>query len=631
MKRAILYFFYDGEGIADECNFYMLRDLRKSAEKIYVVVNGLLTAESKKKFEQIADDVFVRENKGLDVWAYKEGMEHIGWDKVTTFDEFIMMNHTNYGPVHPFAEMFAEMDKRDVDFWGITKHNGHSYDPYNACEYGYIPPHIQSSFIAVRKRMMLKKAYRQYWDEMPMINGYVDSICRHEAVFTEKFKRLGFESDVYVNTDDLAEVCDYPLMMMPVELIKNRRCPVFKRKSFFNIIEELMDVTCGQATVELYDYLRNETDFDVNMIWDNLLRTANMWDIKQRMQLNYVLPRDVEKPLKRQPKVALFMHIYYPEMIPELRGYADQTPEYADIYISTNTEEKKALIEKGMEGIGRKCRVIVVENRGREYAGFFIGMRKYVSQYDYICIAHGKKSRYEKPYIIGDSFSYHCFENTLSSRAYTNNVLATFEENPRLGLLVPPTPEHGMYYTTVGREWRGNFGLLQEKCKQWNIKAPMDASKPPVAPLGGFFWFRTAALKKIFDVGFKYEDFPQEPCREIDGTIMHVIERIYPFVAQDAGYYSAWVLSDRYSAMRLTADYKSIRDINEMVFWVHGEGDRHAVLHRILQGVNLSGAENKDTVTTRYLVRTLIKRFVGPKWCARYRRTMDAIQRSRRK
>lgn len=629
MNRAILYFFYDGEGIVDEYNLYMLRDLKKSANKIYIVVNGLLNDEGRKRFKSVADDVFVRENKGLDVWAYKEGMEHIGWDVVTSFDEFIMMNHTNYGPVYSTTEMFAEMDQRNVDFWGITKHNGHKNDPYNACEYGYIPAHIQSSFIAVRKSMLNSEDFKRYWDDMPMIQSYVDSICRHEAVFTEKFTRMGYKSDVYVNTDDLKEVCDYPLMLMPVELIKNRRCPIFKRKSFFNIYEELMDVSCGQASVELYEYLRDHTDYDVNMIWDNLLRTANMWDIKQRMQLNYILPRNHMMQLKTTPKIALFMHIYYPDMAREMRSYADHMPPYADIYISTNTEEKKKAILEIMNGLNRKVTIVVVENRGREYAGFLIGLKKYVSQYDYICIAHGKKSRYEKPYIIGDSFAYHCFENTLATKEYVNNIIATFENNPRLGLLVPPVPEHAMYYTTISREWRSNFPGMQVTLDGWGFKAPLAPDKPPVAPLGGFFWFRTKALQKLFDHEFTYDVFPEEPCTAIDGTIMHIIERIYPFVAQDAGYYSAWAMSDRYASMKVTNSYKTIRDINEFVFWTHGETDRHGLLKFLLEDMSTAAASREGTPSEvkKRAVRTMIKTLVGPKWCARYRKVVNAVVR----
>lgn len=632
MNRAILYFFYDGEGIVDEYNLFLLRDLKKSCKKIYIVVNGILSDEGKHKFETVADNIYVRENKGMDVWAYKEGMQHIGWDIVTSYDEFIMMNHTNYGPVYSTTEMFSEMEKRDIDFWGITKHNGHATDPYNACEYGYIPPHIQSSFIAVRKRMLKSEDFKRYWDNMPMIQGYIDSICRHEAVFTEKFTRLGYSNDVYVNTDDLKDVCDYPLMIMPVELIKNRRCPVFKRKSFFNIYEELMDCTCGQPTMELYDYLRNETDYDVNMVWDNLLRTANMWDIKQRMQLNYILPRQYSMPLKTQPKVALFMHVYYIDMISEMREFASYMPPYADIYISTSSQEKKQAILQAMESLNRKIVVVVVKNRGREYAGFFIGLREYVSKYDYICIVHGKKSRYEKPYIIGDSFAFHCIENTLSSTEYINNILATFEDNPRLGLIVPPVPEHAMYFSTIAREWRNNYSKTVKLLEELGINVPIAPDKPPVAPLGGFLWFRTKAMKKLFDYPFTYDVFPEEPCTANDGTIMHAIERVYPYVAQEAGYYSAWGMSDRYACLKVTNSYKTIRDINEVVFWNYGETDRHGLMKILIEDMTIAKAARGDTSlgTRKQVLRIMLKTLAGPKWCARYRRLKNRIWRLRK-
>ena len=619
MKRAALYFFYDHDGIADEYNFYLLRDLKLSLDALYVVVNGILSEEAYSKFSAIADDVYIRENKGFDVWAYKEGMEHIGWDTVQTFDEFILMNFTNFGPVHPFAEMFATMDSRpELDFWGITKHNGHSYDPYNACHYGYIPAHIQSSFIAIRKKMLCSKQYRKYWDNMPMINGYVDSICRHEAVFTKYFNDLGFQSDVYVNTDDLSDVADYPLMLLGVELVKNRRCPVFKRKMFMNIYEEYMDITCGQPAVEFFDYLKMETSYPVDYIWDNVLRTSNMWDIKQRLQLNYILSRSTAVPLQRTPKTALFMHLYYMDSLEEAFYYASSMPYYADLFFTTDTEEKKQIIASFMAPLNRKTTIVVVLNRGREYAGFFIGLRSYVKEYDYICIAHGKKSRYEKPYIIGDSFAYHCFENTLATPEYVNNVLATFEANPRLGLLVPPTPSHAMYFTTIGREWRGDYPGTVETLKGWGFKAPIDPTKPPVAPLGGFFWFRAKALQKLFDHEFSYDVFPEEPCTAVDGTIMHIIERIYPFVAQDAGYYSAWAMSDRYAAMQCTNQYKTIRDINEFIFWSYGECDRHSELFNIQKAI--AADQQYMNMSKRQILRLLVKILVGSKGCAIYRK-----------
>ena len=65
-------------------------------------------------------------------------------------------------------------------------------------------------------------------------------------------------------------------------------------------------------------------------------------------------------------------------------------------------------------------------------------------------------------------------------------------------------------------------------------------------PYGSVFWFRPKALEPLFAHGWQHSDFPPEPLPQ-DGTISHAIERIYPFVAQSAGYYPAVVMSKNYA------------------------------------------------------------------------------------
>ena len=62
--------------------------------------------------------------------------------------------------------------------------------------------------------------------------------------------------------------------------------------------------------MEFYEYLRRETNYDVNLIWDNLLRTVNMWDLKERMQLNYILPSDISYQEHTNKRIALMLHIF---------------------------------------------------------------------------------------------------------------------------------------------------------------------------------------------------------------------------------------------------------------------------------------------------------------------------------
>jgi lipopolysaccharide biosynthesis protein len=54
-------------------------------------------------------------------------------------------------------------------------------------------------------------------------------------------------------------------------------------------------------------------------------------------------------------------------------------------------------------------------------------------------------------------------------------------------------------------------------------------------PLGTMFWARPAALEPLFELGLDWNDYPAEPV-PIDGTIMHALERLLPFVVQHRGY-----------------------------------------------------------------------------------------------
>ena len=65
------------------------------------------------------------------------------------------------------------------------------------------------------------------------------------------------------------------------------------------------------------------------------------------------------------------------------------------------------------------------------------------------------------------------------------------------------------------------------------------------------FWFRPKAMKKLLEKTWKYEDFPKEP-NKIDGTMLHAIERAYPFVVQEAGFYSANVLNEDFTRVEMT-------------------------------------------------------------------------------
>lgn len=594
-RKLLIYFFYDRDGVVDDYIPYMLNDLNKNIDDIVVVCNGKLQEEGRKRLEQFTDRIILRENKGFDVWAYKTAMETIGWDELIKYDEVILMNFTIMGPLYPFSEMFDDMNKRDVDFWGITMFHRFEGDPFGTMEEGYIPDHIQSHFIAIRQPMLSSEEFRKYWEDMPMIVSYQDSVGTHEARFTKYFEKLGYKWQVYVDTQDLADITNNPVISVITRLIEEKRCPIFKRRSFMQQYDVVINETCGQEAALLFEYIKNNTDYDCNMILDNLLRLENQADLKKNFQWNYVLPKNYvkNKDSALNKKIALVMHIYFIDLIEGCKNFASSMPTWSDIYITTDTEEKRIAIEDSFKDI--ECNsfsVLVCENKGADVGPFLVEFGKIIDKYDYVCHAHDKKAGQNKPGTIGTSFAYRCFENLLCTREYVSNVLSVMDENPRIGLLTPPPPNHGDYYITLGLEWSNNYENTVALAKELGINVNMNQNKEPIAPLGGFFWARTSALKPLFSKKWEYDDFICSK-GQADGTLAHAIERIYPFSVQAAGYYPAWIMSDMGAATEITNLNYMLHALNDVIFFKgQGAGRLLDVVQNIDKSYDISNRFN---------------------------------------
>ena len=613
-KRLAIFFFYDRGGIVDSYVPYLLEDLKKNVSEIFVVCNGKLKEEGKKELEKYGK-VLVRENKGFDVWAYKTALETYGWKKLEEFDEVIMLNNTIMGPVYPFAETFEKMDAKDLDFWGLTKYFKIKGDPFGYSPYGYLPDHVQSHWIACRRSLVSSKEFQDYWNNMPMIEDYAQAVGKHESIFTKRFADMGYKWDVSVEMDDLRNYSGYPLMMCPKKLLEERRCPIFKKRSFFHMEEDFLRNTAGEQTSELFDYLRYETDYDVNMIWDTILKNYHQSDIVKNLNLAYILPtnqynKELLEEQTKKNKIVLVMHLYFEDLLEESYRYVSSMPESADIYLTTDTEEKKAAIEKVFAKLPcNKLEVRVIKNRGRDVSSLLVGVKDVIMQYDIACFAHDKKTAQVKPGTIGASFAYKCFQNTLANKMYVANVINTFVNNPRLGILSPPEPNHSTFFTTIGFEWGPNFDVTRKLAKDLGLHVPMNIMAPPVAPLGTMFWFRPAALKPLYAKDWNYEDFPPEP-NKIDGTLLHAIERIYPFVAQEAGYYPAIGMTDKFAAIEYNNLRYYLRGYNQVVV-NNGIGPYHdEMVARVNQVFALRGSFK---AVFKFRMKAYLKRYLPEK------------------
>src|SRR5690606_1467530 len=86
-------------------------------------------------------------------------------------------------------------------------------------------------WIAIRKNLFTSLEFGNYWDEMPMINSYTDSIIQHESKFTKHFSDKGFDYEVYI--DNSKYESEYPALFNILDTLKDR-CPIFKKRAAFH-------------------------------------------------------------------------------------------------------------------------------------------------------------------------------------------------------------------------------------------------------------------------------------------------------------------------------------------------------------------------------------------------------------
>ena len=94
-----------------------------------------------------------------------------------------------------------------------------------------LPRHLQSHWIAVRRRLLTDPAFREYWEQMPPVTSYRDSIQWHESRFTGHFAELGHTWEVAFPVDRYRS--ENPAIEEAPALLADG-CPLLKRRALFH-------------------------------------------------------------------------------------------------------------------------------------------------------------------------------------------------------------------------------------------------------------------------------------------------------------------------------------------------------------------------------------------------------------
>lgn len=277
----------------------------------------------------------------------------------------------------------------------------------------------------------------------------------------------------------------------------------------------------------------------------------NVYDIKYEKCLSFIFPteccRDVSRTDRtRHEQAAIILYLYYKDTLTEYFKYLDGIPEDIHVYIISS---RKCVLDAVKEYSNREHKrnleFIMKENAGRDVSAFLIAGSEIVKDYRYACFIHDKKRHSPATESETKLWVENLWGNLIGSSSYIDSVLGLLDGNEGLGILSPPDPIGDHFCTWYGFGWHGSYGITKKIAEYLHLETDISMDKPPVT-IGTALWFKTEALKKLFAAGWDYKDFND---RELDNSnyLSYGIERIFAYVAQDAGFDTGEVMTTEYA------------------------------------------------------------------------------------
>lgn len=242
-------------------------------------------------------------------------------------------------------------------------------------------------------------------------------------------------------------------------------------------------------------------------------------------QFEVLKPSKHRKKISFKSRIALHLHVYYPDLIQDMMERLDTNEIRPDLLISVPSEQVLKQVSSVLENYKWAVSDIqIVPDRGRDVGPFLITFgEKIVEKYDIIGHLHTKKTLH---FDAGFGRRWYLFlmENLLGGQhRMADTILEKMESDSTIGLVFPDDPYVAGWFAnrTIASE-------LADKLKLEHLPENFNF------PIGTMFWARTEAIKPLFDLNLGWDDCPFEPLPS-DGTILHAIERLFPFVVEKKG------------------------------------------------------------------------------------------------
>jgi O-antigen biosynthesis protein len=209
MNRIVIFASYDKSGIIHEYVISYLKKLKKISNTIIFVADNFVSNTELKKIRDLAFFSQCEPHGEYDFGSYKRGYLYAEQHGLlNTADELIFCNDSCF-TVGDFTHLFAEMDKKSNDFWGITENHG-------------IKPHLQSFFLLFKKNVFLSEFFKKWINSIEKKNNVEEVIMSYEIPLKSLLENEKFTSACFFSHSFSPAILPITLLNIGIPLVKKK-------------------------------------------------------------------------------------------------------------------------------------------------------------------------------------------------------------------------------------------------------------------------------------------------------------------------------------------------------------------------------------------------------------------------
>lgn len=240
---------------------------------------------------------------------------------------------------------------------------------------------------------------------------------------------------------------------------------------------------------------------------------------------------------KQHAENAIFLHIFYEDMVDELSSLVNSMREDASFDVIVTVPN--GCSSNFAEEINTKIKpnvLLKVRNRGRDIFPFFCSM-DYCSdrKYKRVLKLHSKKSRHLKD---GDVWRQSIY-SSLCSKTSVEYVMSKDFQKERLGIICPSESIKELKPDSLVN----NQELMVNILEYLEVSCPDLTNQRFVA--GTMFWFNFEVLKNLVK-NLDYATLFGPELGAIDGTYAHAFERLFVILTESSGFETCLYEVDSY-------------------------------------------------------------------------------------